>query len=93
MNIDEIVEKYDKNIQEMIFKYKQNLNDFTKDTTDTAKLKVAMEKHQKITKALEEKCKIQYKLGNIEIEHNENRNTWKLIKEKLSYNNLEISDD
>jgi len=93
MNIDEIVEKYDKNIQEMIFKYKKNLNDFTKDTTDTANLKVAMEKHQKITQALEEKRKIQYKLGNIEIEHNEHKNTWTLIKEKLSYNNLEISDD
>ena len=52
-----------------------------------------MEKHQKITKAIEEKRKIQYKLGNIEIEHNEHKNTWTLIKKKLSYNNLEISDD
>jgi len=93
MNIDEIVEKYDKNIQEMIFKYKKNLNDFTNDNTNTAKLKIAMEKYQKITKAIEEKRKIQYKLGNIEIEHNEHKNTWTLIKEKLSYNNLEISDD
>jgi len=93
MNIDEIVEKYDKNIQEMIFKYKKNLNDFAKDTTNTSTLNVAMEKHQKITKAFEEKRKIQYKLGNIEIEHDEHKNTWTLIKEKLSYNNLEISDD
>jgi len=93
MDIDEIVEKYDKNIQQMIFKYKKNLIDFTKDTTDSAKLKVVMEQHEKISKAMVEKCKIQYKLGNIEIEHDEHKNTWTLIKDKLSYNNLEISDD
>ena len=93
MNIVDIVKKYDENIEKEIYKYKKNLKDFTKDTTDTSKLKIAMEKHQKITKALEEKRKIQYKLGNIEIEHDEHKNTWTLIKEKLSYNNLEISDD
>ena len=93
MTVDEIVEKIDKNIQETIFKYKNNLNDFIKDTTDTSKLKVIMEHHKKIRDGIEEKRKIQYKLGNIEIEHDEHKNTWTLIKDKLSYNNLEIKDD
>ena len=52
-----------------------------------------MEHHKKIRDGIEEKRKIQYKLGNIEIEHDEHKNTWTLIKDKLSYNNLEIKDD
>ena len=93
MNIVDIVKKYDENIKKEIYKYKNNLKDFAKDTTDTSKLKTAMEKYQKITKAIDDKRKIQYKLGNIDIEHNEHKNTWTLIKETLSYNNIEISDD
>ena len=99
-NLNDIVEKYTKNINEEKYKFKNLIQDFKKDTTETSVLDAAMEKYMKIKDSIDQKREIEYKLGNIEVENHvkkmlrgEVEVTHILIKEKLSYNNLEIDDN
>jgi hypothetical protein len=95
--LDEIVQKYEININLEKHKFKNLIHDFSEDTTQTTILNAAMEKYIKIRESIEQKREIEFKLGNIKIERpkvNEKwTGKWVLIKEKLSYNNQEIDNN